>query len=139
MVENLLKKPEPAKSIPKEKGSFARFFSSMLDGTILTREKVESMLPFFLFMAALAILLIFNTYHAEKKARQLESLRLEITELRLRYITTKSELMVLSNQSEVARRLRGRGLIESTEPPRLLTDASGRRGLLGRNRSRRMN
>ncbi len=99
----------------------------MLDGTILTREKVEAMLPYFLFLASLAIVLIFNTYYAEKKARELELLRTEIVELRLEYITTKSELMLLSNQTEVARRLHSRGIVESTVPPRQLEDPARQR------------
>lgn len=121
MAENAIKKQAPQKPVRKEKGLVADFLSSMLDGTILTKEKVESMLPFFLFLASLAIVLIFNTYYAEKKAREHERLRTEIIELRLRYITTKSELMVLSNQTEVARRLKSRGVKESMVPPRQLT------------------
>lgn len=118
MTENLLKKPEKPKKERKNQGDISRFFSSMLDGTILTREKTGSLLTFSLFLASLALALIFNTYYAEKKARELESLRVEIVELRLRYITTKSELMALSNQSEMARRLVSRGLVESKVPPK---------------------
>ncbi len=113
------------------------FISSILDGTILTKEKVESLLPFLLYSTALAIILIFNTYYAEKKAREVESIRHEIIELRLRYITTKSELMVLSNQSEIARNLKSRGIVESVVPPRKLpAPDKGRRflpGFLSRN------
>lgn len=116
MAENTVKKRKEEKA-PRKQGAFSGYLSAMLDGTILTREKVESMLPFFLFMTALAVILIFNTYYAEKKARETERLRYEIVELRLRYITTKSELMQLSNQSEIARRLLPRGLVESTVPP----------------------
>ncbi len=118
MTENQLKKPEKPKKGKKQQGGISLFFSSMLDGTILTREKTGSLLMFSLFLASLAIALIFNTYYAEKKARELESLRIEIVELRLRYITTKSELMALSNQSELARRLINRGLVESKVPPK---------------------
>jgi hypothetical protein len=136
MAENVIKKQAPQKPARKEKGQVASFLSSMLDGTILTKEKVESMLPFFLFLASLAIVLIFNTYYAEKKAREVERLRTDIIELRLRYITTKSELMVLSNQTEVARRLKSRGIEESMVPPRQLTLPKKERrflpGIIGR-------
>lgn len=124
-----MKKPEAGKQTGERKRRFSALVSSMLDGTILTREKVEAMLPFFLFLASLAIVLIFNTYYAEKKARELELLRTEIIELRLRYITTKSELMLLSNQTEVARRLQSRGITESTVPPRQLEDPARQRRL----------
>lgn len=129
MAENAMKKRGAGRQPGEKKRRFSALISSMLDGTILTREKVESMLPFFLFLATLAIVLIFNTYYAEKKARELELLRTEIIELRLRYITTKSELMLLSNQTEVARRLHSRGIVESTVPPRQLEDPARQRRL----------
>jgi hypothetical protein len=138
MSENKLKKPKKQKE-PGKKSGAARFFSSMLDGTILTREKVEGLLPFFLFLTLLAIFLIFNTYYAEKKARKLESLRNEIVELRVRYITTKSELMYISNQSEIARRLRNQGFVESTVPPRPVLNQTGRQGIFNRLLSGRQN
>lgn len=131
MPENVLKEPKKQKATGK-KGGIPRFFSSMLDGTILTREKVEGLLPFFLFLTLIAVFLIFNSYYAEKRARKLESLRIEIVELRVRYITTKSELMYISNQSEIARRLRNQGFVESTVPPRQVTDQSGGKGILDR-------
>ncbi len=106
--------------------SWLRFILPALDGTMLSKEGSGRILPFFLFITSLAIVLIFNTYYAEKKARNIEQLRLEITELRVRYITTKSELMLLSNQSEVARRLRDRGFVESTTPPRLINENKGK-------------
>ena len=119
MAENKLIHSDK-KEKKKDKKPAARFISSILDGTILTKDKVESMLPFLMYATVLGIFLIFNTYYAEKKSREIESLRNEIIELRLRYITTKSELMVLSNQSEVARRLKSRGIVESVVPPRQL-------------------
>ncbi len=122
MAENKMIHSEKKGKKKKSNIPATRFFSSILDGTILTRDKVESMLPFLLFATILGIFLIFNTYYAEKKSREIESLRNEIIELRLKYITTKSELMVLSNQSEVARRLKSRGVVESVVPPRQLKE-----------------
>ena len=109
----------------KDRGSsstsaFSRRLYAIFDGSWLNRENMISMLPFFMFLSLLAVVLIFNTYYAEKKAREVEQIRREITELRVRYVTTRSELMFLSNQSEVARRLGSRGIIESTVPPRRL-------------------
>lgn len=116
MASNTQKKPLSKESVGG-KSPFRRFFSSLLDGSILARENVESMLPFFIYLAALAVFLIFNTYYAEKKARELEQLRQEIVELRLRYVHTKSSLMIHSNQTELARHLQSRGIVESTTPP----------------------
>lgn len=103
-----------------KKGAVTAFLQSLLDGSILARENVAIHLPFFFYLTGLALLLIFNTYYAEKQARRIEQTRKEVVELRTRYINTKSELMFLSNQSEIARKLKSQGFEESTVPPRLV-------------------
>jgi hypothetical protein len=132
MAKNRIIASEKKQKKQKSSNTASRFISSVLDGTILTKENVASLLPFFMYATLLAIMLIFNTYYAEKKSREIEQIRNEIVELRLRYIVTKSELMTLSNQSEVARRLENRGIVESTVPPRQLrTSERGRWFLSG--------
>lgn len=121
MGENRLLESEKKQKKQTGNSPASRFISSILDGTILTKENVASLLPFFLYTTLLAIILIFNTYYAEKKSREIETLRNEIVELRLKYITTKSQLMSSSNQSEVARKLVSKGLVESTVPPKQLS------------------
>ncbi len=113
-------------------GRYGGVFSNLLDGSFLGRESAFNMMPFFLYLSGLALFLIFNTYYAEKRAREAEIMRRQMTELRIRYINTKSELMYLTNQSEVARRLAGRGFIESKEPPVTVYDNTGEHGLLKR-------
>lgn len=122
MSVNQFRKPKKEKA-PGKRGAFSRFLHSVLDGSILGRKNVASQMPFLLFLTALALVLIFNTYYAEKQARQIEKARREVVELRTRYINTKSELMFLTNQSEIARRLKQSGFVESTEPPRLVYPA----------------
>jgi len=130
MEKNRIIAPEKKQKKQKSSNAASRFISSVLDGTILTKENVASLLPFFMYATLLAIMLIFNTYYAEKKSREIEQIRNEIVELRLRYIVTKSELMTLSNQSEVARRLESRGFVESTVPPRQLSTSERNRWFL---------
>lgn len=116
MANNNYKKTKEDK--PKgKKGAFSQLIQSMLDGSILDRDNVANLLPFFLFLTGLALLLIFNTYYAEKQARKIEITRREVVELRTRSINTQSELMFLSNQSEIARKLKSAGFIESTDRP----------------------
>ncbi len=103
-------------------GNFTRHFSDLLDGSMFTRNSASNLLPFILYVSGLALFLIFNAYYAENKARELDQIRREMTELRIRYINTKSEYMFLTNQSEIARRLRSQGFIEPTEPPRPVYD-----------------
>lgn len=106
------------------------FFRSVLNGKILAGEKVAESLPFILFLTAIAFLLIMNSYYAEKKGRVTEALRDDIVELRTRHILTRSELMYLSNQSEVARRVEPMGLKESRVPPIIVDDRRGSSGIL---------
>ena len=120
MGKNKLKQ-EKKKKATSRKGTVSRFIHNMLDGSILTKEGMATSLPFFFFLAGLAFFLISNTYYAEKKAREVETLRKEIVELRTRHTLTKSELMFLSNQSEIARRLQNKGFVESTVPPRQIS------------------
>ncbi len=125
MAENVLKEPEKEKNGHEQK-SGGGFFQSLLNGSFLTFEKSPGLLPFLLFFTCLAILLIANTYYAEKKVREIESLRHEVTELRTIYISNKAELMYLSNQSDIARRLAHKDFVESTVPPRILPEGDDR-------------
>ncbi|TVQ88294.1 MAG: hypothetical protein EA393_09440 [Bacteroidetes bacterium] len=128
MAENTYKKQEKKKkNAEKSERKSSGFLRSLLDGSILTNDKSADLMPFLIFLAFLAVMLIANTYYAEKKVRQIERLRNEVTELRTIYISNKAELMYLSNQSEIARRLRDRGFVESTVPPVILESQNDRK------------
>ena len=62
-------------------------------------------------------LLIGTIFLIEKKERDIQALRKSLKELRYEYITTRSELMNQSQQSEVARRLEAINIKESRVPP----------------------
>lgn len=128
MAENSYKKPGKEKKEEASSGKGTGFFRSLLNGSILSHEKTPDLLPFLLFLASIAVFLIGNTYYAEKKVRQIEQMRTQVTELRTMYISNKAELMYLSNQSEISRRLRDKGFVESTVPPRHIYDTRERRG-----------
>lgn len=95
----------------------ARILASILGGSILTRHRVVSSLPFLGFLGGIALLYIANTYYAEKTIMKSYHLRKELKELRYEFVTNRSRLMHESKQSEVARRLEDRGLRESRVPP----------------------
>lgn len=120
MTENTFKKPEKEKKTDKTKGQGV--LQGIVDGSVLQANKVISMIPFLFFLTFLAFTVIFNTYLAEKKARKIELIRTEVVELHLKYISVKSELMYLSNQSEVARKLKDEGFVESVVPPVIVRD-----------------
>ena len=94
----------------------------IFDGTILVRENVIRQLPFLMFLTVLGIIYIGNRFHAERMVRQIEELKIEVSNLRSEQITTTSELMNISRPSEVSALVesRGLGLKESMEPPKKL-------------------
>ncbi len=94
----------------------------LLNGRILTRSSLSGQLPFIVFIAFLGFVYIGNHYRVEKLMRQIDKLNKEVKELRYESITVSSELMFMSKQSEVSKRIRASNIIleEMTEPPRIL-------------------
>ncbi|MEN8224782.1 MAG: FtsL-like putative cell division protein [Bacteroidota bacterium] len=90
---------------------------NILGGNFLKRESTLRLLPYFLFLTLISMFYIANTYNAESKEREIQALRKSLKELRYEFITTRSELMNQSQQSEVARRLEAINIIESRVPP----------------------
>ncbi|MCX6230803.1 MAG: FtsL-like putative cell division protein [Bacteroidetes bacterium] len=129
MGKNIIKEQEVKKekskkkfrfklNIPKPKEtSFGNAINEVLDGTFLTRKSVIKLLPLGLFIAFLAAIYIANNYWSIKSFREMQKLKRELKELRFEHISSKSELMYISKQSEVARRLDSLGIKESTVPP----------------------
>jgi hypothetical protein len=128
MTGNTFKEPEvveeepvvsrPRKKKKKKENPVLKGVQSVLDGTILTRDKVVNSLPFLFYIMLIAMLYIANSYYAEKKVIEIEKIKKEIKELRSENITTKSTLMFCSRQSEVVRRIEPYGIKESLIPPR---------------------
>lgn len=133
--KNTIRKPEvkkaEVKKAPKRRFknlhllnhnvSFSKSAASILDGSFLTRENLLSQLPFIIFITFLAIFYIANSYNAEKTIIEINRTKKQLEELRYEYITTKSNLMFQSKQSEVAYRLAASQVKESTVPPIKLT------------------
>lgn len=92
----------------------------LLDGNVLTKDIVVAQIPFIIFLTILAFFYIGNRYHAEKVVRESIILQKELDELRAEAITTASELMFISKQSEVSKLVQSRNLnlVESLEPPK---------------------
>lgn len=74
-------------------------------------------LPYLLLIAVLGVLHVANNHLVENKVREINSLEKEIKEYRWMYMTTKSELMFKSKQSEVAEAVEEMGLKELKKPP----------------------
>lgn len=100
--------------------SVGRYLQSVLDGSVLAGSKNLVSLPYVLFLTGLAMVYISNNYYAQRKIREMNRIETEMKELRFEYRSTNSYLMFESKQSEVARKLEGTGIEESTEPPKKL-------------------
>jgi hypothetical protein len=95
-----------------------RSFQNVVSGNFLSREETMRFLPFLLFLSLIAVFYIANGYYAESKMRKQNKLTDELKELRSEYIITKSDLMFISKQSEVARAAAPLGIKESVVPPK---------------------
>ena len=60
-------------------------------------------IPFFLFLALLAVLYIFNGHYSDKTIKDINKTAKEVKELQYEYKTLKSEVMFRSKQSELAK------------------------------------
>ena len=97
-------------------------FRDLLDGNVLTRKAVLKQTRFILLLVLIAFLSIANRNHAEKTVIQLNRLQSDVKELRARSISTSSELVKISRQSEVKQLVfkYELGLEENLDPPKKL-------------------
>jgi preprotein translocase subunit SecY len=114
-------KEEPKVRVPKPekapKSAFILWLSKLISGSFLEGQKVTKQVPFILCIAFLAMIYIGNNYNAQKTAIAINKTRKEIEGLRYEYISTKANLMYISKQSEIVKRLGGSGLKEAIVPP----------------------
>jgi Bacteriodetes cell division protein (FtsL-like) len=83
----------------------------------LTQKWVVQNIPFFLFLALLAVLYIYNGHYSDKLARKISSTEKHIKELEYEYKTIKSEVIFRSKASELVKAVTPLGLKELTKPP----------------------
>lgn len=115
IAEKPVKSTKPIK--PRKKGVLAKGISSIFSGTFLSSDKTIQHIPFILFLAVVAIFYIANGYYADDKIREVNKTSNQLKELRSEYISTKSDLMFASKQSEVAKSVESIGLKEPVVPP----------------------
>ena len=117
-VEFIEEKPEKPKESKDKKPSVG--VRDFLTGSILTSDIVSKQLPYIFFLAMLAVIYIGNRYRYEKLVKKEKTLQVEVRNLRAESITTASQLMFISKQSEVAKLCEKRGLElkESVVPPK---------------------
>jgi hypothetical protein len=86
----------------------------------LNYQSIVRQVPFFLFLAVLAVAYIYNGHYADKTIRNINRTAREVRELQFEYKTVKSEVMFRSKQSELVKAVQPLGLKELTEAPVVL-------------------
>ena len=74
-------------------------------------------LPKVAFAVVLGVIYVWNTHYAERTVRKIDKLETEVEDLRADVTTMEAEVMYGSKQSEVAKKVKALGLVESKEPP----------------------
>lgn len=91
---------------------------------LLNYQWIVRNISFFLFLAVLAVIYIYNGHYADKTARNINRVSKELKELQYEYKTLKSEVMFRSKQSELAKAVEPFGLKEIVVPPIELRDSA---------------
>lgn len=120
---NREKKPVLVKEIPKKKESKSmastRNYLKFLNVVgIFSKDMLLKVMPYIFFLTLIALVYIANSYYAERTVRDIDRVTKELKTLRTEYISGKSELMIVSKQSEVAKAVAWQGLKESVEAPK---------------------
>jgi len=110
--------PEEKETIPQQPAAQKFEWKKML-----SYKWVEKNIPFFLFLALLAVVYIYNGHYADKIIRKIGSTEKHIKELEYEYKTIKSEVIFRSKASELVKAVEPLGLKEPTTAPFLLGDS----------------
>jgi len=117
---------EFSKDKEKEINASGKFWSSLktyFDNQKFTKDTVVKQLPFFLYLAFLAIIYIGNQYHAERLVDEVNQLKKQREEKRSEYISSASDLMRFTRQSKVIELLKENHLELKplTSPPKKIS------------------
>jgi hypothetical protein len=84
---------------------------------IFNYQWIAKNIPFFLFLALLAVIYIYNGHYSDKLLRRINATEKRIEELGYEYKTIKSEVIFRSKASELIKAVEPLGLKELTKPP----------------------
>ena len=90
---------------------------SILKGEFISVKGNQKYIPFLLFIVLLLLLNIRISFRAEHLLKESISLEREVADLRLVYITTKSDLMSMYRRTVIEEVVADKGLSTSLNPP----------------------
>ena len=95
-------------------------FLSVLKGDFFSKKRNTKYLPFLLLVVFLLMINIRVSFNAEKLQKKSIKLEKEVADLRLTYITTKSQLMSLYKRSKIEEMVESQDLETSMIPPYII-------------------
>jgi hypothetical protein len=90
----------------------------------LNYQSIVRQIPFFLFLALLAVVYIYNGHNADKTIRQIGKASNELKDLQGEYKSVTGDVLLRSRQSEMVETVKPLGLKELTEEPIILIDST---------------
>ena len=90
----------------------------------LNYQSIVKQVPFFLFLALLAVLYIYNGHNADKTIRRIGKASNELKDLQGEYKSVTGDVLLRSRQSEMVETVKPLGLKELKEEPVILIDSS---------------
>ncbi len=91
---------------------------------LLNYQRIVKQIPFFLFLALLAIVYIYNGHYADKTMRDMAKTSNELKELQYEYKSVKGDVLRRTKQSEMINLVQPLGLKELKAAPVVLIDSS---------------
>lgn len=122
-MANQIRNQEPIAAKPQSegKGIFSTISSTFKMEVLFENGVPLQYMPKIIWITLLIILYIANAHYTEKIVRKIDKFKFEVEELRTEFTTLKASYMVESKQSEIAKRVKPFGLIESKNPPEKIT------------------
>jgi Bacteriodetes cell division protein (FtsL-like) len=84
---------------------------------LLNYQWIVRNIPFFLFLALLAVVYIYSGHYTDKQVRRISAVEKNIKELEYEYKTIKSDLIFWSRPSHLKEVGKTMGLQEAIKPP----------------------
>ena len=104
----------------KTKSETQNKISSILKGEFIAEKSNTKLIPFLLLIVFLVLVNIRSSFYAEMLLKESISLEKEVADLRLVYITTKSDLMSMHRRSVIENIVQNQGLKTAVNPPMII-------------------
>lgn len=105
--------------LPKKRNT--SFLPDFIGGDLFKKKIVTKQLPFIIYVVALSMIYITNTYIAEDVNSELMKQNRVLESKHVEYVYNKSEITKLTKQTQLAKQLKNKGIKESVEPLKKIT------------------